>query len=317
MASRRALPLLVGLGLLLPALGAQAKKERRSKPRGVPAAALGQRTGETRARAESRVAPRAKPKRARRGPARDLWPPMTLEHVNTKEKLTVRLFDRRGRTLNASVRQIRHLMRCHHTGREHAIQWRLISNLYRISRSYPGRTLRIFSGYRSPRVASLRRSRHTTGRAVDFAVDGIATRALRDHIQRTVKVCGLGYYPNSPFVHFDTRDKPAFWVDYSGKGEEPRYAQNPFVVLERERRARAGQLGARSAPASTDSPLPAAALIASPATRAPQVTPDPVAPASQPAQLGPPPVGPAPGSGSAREAPRTSRGPVSHVRSAP
>jgi len=182
-----------------------------------------------------------KPKKTRRArrKVRDVWPPFTLEHVNTHEKLTLRLYDRRGRTIRSSVRKIWRLMRCHHTGKQHAIHWRLLQRLYRVARHYKGKTLQIYSGYRSRRVARLRASKHTLGRAVDFAVSSVSTRSLRDYIKRTfTKNRGLGYYPNSPFVHFDVRDKAVLWVDYSGKGEEPRYAKNPYQVLDEERRAR-------------------------------------------------------------------------------
>ena len=41
---------------------------------------------------------------------------------------------------------------------------------------------------------------------------------------------GVGYYPNSVFVHLDTRDAQeggAFWTDYSGPGEAPWYGHWP------------------------------------------------------------------------------------------
>jgi len=34
---------------------------------------------------------------------------------------------------------------------------------------------------------------------------------------------GVGYYPNSTFVHLDVRSLPTYWVDYSKPGEPPRY----------------------------------------------------------------------------------------------
>jgi hypothetical protein len=45
---------------------------------------------------------------------------------------------------------------------------------------------------------------------------------LRDYC-RTLKNVGVGYYPNSTFVHLDVRTTPAFWIDYSKPGEPPRY----------------------------------------------------------------------------------------------
>ena len=37
----------------------------------------------------------------------------------------------------------------------------------------------------------------------------------------------MGYYPNSSFVHLDVRKSAsAFWIDYSGPGENAQYAAN-------------------------------------------------------------------------------------------
>jgi hypothetical protein len=33
---------------------------------------------------------------------------------------------------------------------------------------------------------------------------------------------GVGYYPNSSFLHLDVRACPMQWVDYAGPGEAPR-----------------------------------------------------------------------------------------------
>jgi uncharacterized protein YcbK (DUF882 family) len=179
--------------------------------------------------------------RSRRGrksarPEPDRWPPMQLEAVNTKERLNIRLYDRRGHTLRTSTRRLWHLMRCHITGQEHPIHARLLRSLYKISRHYPGRTVYIYSGYRARRVASLRSSNHVKGRAMDFRVAGVTNRALRDYLLKTYRPAGIGYYPNAPFVHFDVRDKQsAFWVDHSGKGEAAEYSSNPYAELKREK----------------------------------------------------------------------------------
>jgi uncharacterized protein YcbK (DUF882 family) len=180
---------------------------------------------------------RIREKRRVRRRCRDYWPPMKLAHVNTREKLTIRLYDRRGRTIRASVRRLDRFLRCHYTNKHRRMHWRLIQRLYRISRRFKGKVIRVYSGYRSRKVSRSRTSRHTVGRAIDFAVRGVSTRKLRDYILTTYKTKrGLGYYPNTPFVHFDVREKSAFWVDYSGKGEEPRYSTNPFAVLRQEQK---------------------------------------------------------------------------------
>jgi hypothetical protein len=57
---------------------------------------------------------------------------------------------------------------------------------------------------------------------------------------------GVGYYPNSSFVHLDIRKgAKAFWIDYSGPGEAPLYSQAPDDDLRSglADRFRAGQVG--------------------------------------------------------------------------
>ena len=183
-------------------------------------------------------------KRQANGPLQknDRWPPIKLEQVNTGEKLTLRLYDKRGRPVKSSLRRIWHILRCHLTSRERPIHWRLIRSLYQVSQHYPGRAIQIYSGLRAKQVASLPHSNHVKGRALDFRVQGISNQKLRDYLMTTFKPCGVGYYPNGPFVHFDIReDQSAFWVDYSRKGEPAEYAADPYDVLRKERGA--GQMG--------------------------------------------------------------------------
>jgi hypothetical protein len=56
---------------------------------------------------------------------------------------------------------------------------------------------------------------------VDFSIPGVANTVVRDYVRR-FRNCGVGYYPNSSFVHLDVRESAAYWVDYAGPGEAPR-----------------------------------------------------------------------------------------------
>jgi len=44
---------------------------------------------------------------------------------------------------------------------------------------------------------------------------------VRDYL-RTLPGVGVGYYPNSSFLHLDVRGRSTHWVDYAGPGEAPR-----------------------------------------------------------------------------------------------
>jgi hypothetical protein len=55
---------------------------------------------------------------------------------------------------------------------------------------------------------------------------------------RELEDVGVGYYPNSSFVHLDVRDHSAYWVDYAGPGEPPRSTPNAPSLPSRERPVR-------------------------------------------------------------------------------
>lgn len=157
--------------------------------------------------------------------------------MNTRETLTARLYDKRGRTVKATLRKLRRFLRCHITHKQHTIDWRLIRKIYRVSRQYPGKPLIVYSGYRARKVSNSGSSRHVRGKAIDFRVKGVSKRSLRDFLMKTFTKVGVGFYPNSPFIHLDVREKrSAFWVDFSGKGERPRYAPDPFAYLRKDRK---------------------------------------------------------------------------------
>jgi hypothetical protein len=65
------------------------------------------------------------------------------------------------------------------------------------------------------------------GLACDFRVVGVPNTELRDYLRGNMQKVGVGYYPNSSFVHLDVRkDRSAFWIDYSGPGERAMYSGN-------------------------------------------------------------------------------------------
>jgi LysM repeat protein len=53
--------------------------------------------------------------------------------------------------------------------------------------------------------------------------DRTRSSALRDYLL-TLPHVGVGYYPNSTFVHLDVRGQKTYWVDVSHPGQPPRYA---------------------------------------------------------------------------------------------
>jgi uncharacterized protein YcbK (DUF882 family) len=132
------------------------------------------------------------------------------------------------------------------TGSRETIDEQLIRLLVRVSDHFGGRPVRVVSGYR-PWSASqyTPHSRHNLGQAVDFSVPGVPNSVVRDYCRSLGKV-GVGYYPNSSFVHLDVRETKTYWVDYSGPGEAPRYADS---------RGRDPALSSSTIPASISRPI--------------------------------------------------------------
>ncbi len=92
-----------------------------------------------------------------------------------------------------------------------------------VSDHFGGRTLHVVSGFRPYSPAQYTpHSNHNVGRAMDFSVEGVPNTVVRDFC-RTFRNAGVGYYPNSSFVHLDVRTAKAYWIDYSHPGEAPHY----------------------------------------------------------------------------------------------
>lgn len=70
----------------------------------------------------------------------------------------------------------------------------------------------MISGYRSPATNEALRSQssgvakksyHMLGKAIDFRIDGVDLKELRD-VAKSLNAGGVGYYARSNFIHIDT-----------------------------------------------------------------------------------------------------------------
>jgi uncharacterized protein YcbK (DUF882 family) len=154
--------------------------------------------------------------------------PVVLYQINRRETMALRLRDGKGRPVKGVQRRFDHFLRCHYTNVEHKMDPRLMKLLFQTGHHWPGRRVEVVSGYRHPDVAKNPHSPHMKGLACDFRVEGVKTAELRDYLRHTFDKVGVGYYPNSSFVHLDVRkDRSAFWIDYSGPGERAVYSATP------------------------------------------------------------------------------------------
>jgi uncharacterized protein YcbK (DUF882 family)/LysM repeat protein len=147
---------------------------------------------------------------------------VSLVRAGTGAKLTVQLVDTRGRVRPEAQKQLARFLRPKNLTKTHAPDRRLLGLLARVSDHFGGRTIHVVSGYRIAGGYTKHQSRHVAGAAIDLHVDGVPNRVLRDRLRMFDDV-GVGFYPNSTFVHFDVRSSNAFWVDVSKPGQKPDY----------------------------------------------------------------------------------------------
>lgn len=99
------------------------------------------------------------------------------------------------------------------TGDVYPIDRRLLDQLWIIEQALGKKgTFEVISGYRSPATNDqlrknttgvAKRSFHMQGRAIDIRFSGASTHEVRSYAV-ALKSGGVGYYPNSDFIHLDT-----------------------------------------------------------------------------------------------------------------
>jgi LysM repeat protein len=137
------------------------------------------------------------------------------------------LVDHRSRLVAKSATAVSRILAWPH--KDFRMNERLLMLMAQVSDHFGGRPLRVVSGYRT--TSWVEESKHPLGRACDFVVLGVPNKVLRDYL-RSLESVGVGYYPNSTFVHMDVREKTTYWVDYAGPGEPPRLT--PTAVIPKD-----------------------------------------------------------------------------------
>lgn len=136
---------------------------------------------------------------------------LSLLNLHTGERLAATYFEA-GRYLPDALSAIDRVLRDHRTGAVHPIDPGLLDLVASLSDQLGGQgTVQVISGYRSPASnAALHarssgvatRSLHMQGKAMDIRVPGVELR----HVRKAALALGrggVGYYPDSDFVHVD------------------------------------------------------------------------------------------------------------------
>lgn len=153
-----------------------------------------------------------------------------LVRFGTTESQELQFVTKKGKLVPGILPRVARMMRFGKLNIEHPIDSHLVQLVAQVSDHFGGRPIEIISGFRPKTPTQYTpHSNHNVGRAIDMRIPGVPNEVLRDHC-RTYKNVGVGYYPNSLFVHFDVRPKSTFWVDLSKPGEPPKYVgQNSDV----------------------------------------------------------------------------------------
>lgn len=149
--------------------------------------------------------------------------PVNFRRVGENKVVRVRLLNCFGKVRNRARIIISKLAADRRTNNYKLLHPALFIILQKLSDHWPNSIIEIVSGYREPIPGH--RSNHYIGRAIDFRVSGVSREKVRDFLRQFKKV-GVGYYPNSVFVHLDVRDKGAYWIDISRPGEPPQYVKD-------------------------------------------------------------------------------------------
>jgi uncharacterized protein YcbK (DUF882 family) len=148
---------------------------------------------------------------------------VTLVRFGSSESQTIQLVTKKGKLVPGVLPRMARMMRFGKLNIEHPIDPKLVQLVAQVSDHFGGRNIEIISGFRPKTLTQYTpHSNHNVGKAIDMRMPGVPNEVLRDHC-RTYKNVGVGYYPNSLFVHFDVRAKSTFWIDLSKPGEAPKY----------------------------------------------------------------------------------------------
>jgi len=137
---------------------------------------------------------------------------LAFRHTHTDEKLDALYRNRRG-YVEPALQRLNWLFRDFRTGEATHMDPKLYDILHTLSVTCGGGTFEIISGYRSAKTNTMlrrtggggvaKRSLHMDGKAIDIRLVGCDTARLRD-AALALGAGGVGYYPESDFLHIDT-----------------------------------------------------------------------------------------------------------------
>ncbi len=136
---------------------------------------------------------------------------LAFDNLHTGERLDVAYWED-GAYVPQALAAVNYVLRDHRNNEIHAIEPHLLDLLTALShRLEAGPNFEVISGYRSPESNALlhaqssevaQGSLHMYGKAIDIRMAGLNVAYLRD-AALGLDMGGVGYYPESDFVHVD------------------------------------------------------------------------------------------------------------------
>jgi uncharacterized protein YcbK (DUF882 family) len=138
-------------------------------------------------------------------------PVLTMHNVWTNETLPVVLPPTATGAVPEPVGPFNQLARDHFTNQATMMDGRLFGVVVRAAENFHARYVEVVSGFRAPKYQLMLRkkghevardSQHPRGTAIDFRIAGVPTKVLLRFV-KSLRLGGVGYYPESKFVHAD------------------------------------------------------------------------------------------------------------------
>jgi uncharacterized protein YcbK (DUF882 family) len=134
-----------------------------------------------------------------------------IHNLHTGETLDA-VYWKSGRYMPDALAEAMRVMRDWRDGREHVMDPRLFDLLHAIqTKVEANRPVQLLSGYRSPATNAMlhaesgqvaAHSQHLLGKASDIRIEGVELANLH-RAALSLKAGGVGFYPQSDFVHVD------------------------------------------------------------------------------------------------------------------
>jgi len=137
---------------------------------------------------------------------------LSFFNLHTGERLSADYWVK-GHYLSDALHAVNRLFRDHRTGAVHRIDPRLLDVVYALQKRVGAHgPFHVVSGYRSPQTNNMlietdhygvaRHSYHVKGMAVDLRLPGFSLARLH-RAAMSLRAGGVGYYPDSDFIHVD------------------------------------------------------------------------------------------------------------------